>query len=98
MITQIWIQYAPYKKDFVTLYKSVINYLPSCTYFLLYIKWDSVCTYYKISDALCQEDSICKKSKIDHEKRTKQTDIEKETENGMKTQKRHRQRKKDTEK
>ena len=26
----------PYKRDFVTLYKGVINYLPRCTYNLLY--------------------------------------------------------------
>ena len=29
----------PYKRDFVTLNKSVINYLPKCSYHLLY-KWN----------------------------------------------------------
>ena len=29
---QIWIQYSPYKRGFVTLNKSVINYVPKCMY------------------------------------------------------------------
>ena len=33
---QIWIEYFPYKRDFLILNKSVINYLPRCTYHLLY--------------------------------------------------------------
>ena len=37
LIIQIWIQYSPFKRDFVTLNKSVINYLPRCTYHLLYL-------------------------------------------------------------
>ena len=36
-VIKIWIQYAPYKTDFVTLNKSLINYLPRCSYHLLYL-------------------------------------------------------------
>ena len=36
----------PYKKDFVTLNRAVINYLLRCSYHLLYINGDSFCKFY----------------------------------------------------
>ena len=34
-MVQIWTQYFPYKRGFVTLNKSVINFLPRCSFSLL---------------------------------------------------------------
>ena len=36
LLIPIWIRYSPYKRGFVTRKKSFNNYLPKCTYHLLY--------------------------------------------------------------
>ena len=47
LIIQICIQYFSYKKDFITLNKSVINHLPRCTYHLLYLWYSHLSQFRK---------------------------------------------------